>query len=58
MWRPPSISAISLALDELGERAQAIEHAEQALTILEQIEDPRATLVRAQLAAWREQTNT
>jgi tetratricopeptide (TPR) repeat protein len=48
---------MSLALDQLGERAQAIQHAEQALTILEQIEDPNAAKVRAQLAAWREQTN-
>ena len=49
---------MSLALDQLGEHAQAIQHAEQALTIFEQIEDPRAAQVRAQLAAWREQTNT
>jgi tetratricopeptide (TPR) repeat protein len=46
---------ISLGLDQLGERAQAIQYAEQALTIYEQIEDPRAAKVRAQLAAWREQ---
>ncbi len=49
---------MSLALDQLGERAQAIQHAEQALTIFEQIEDPYAAQVGAQLAAWREQTNT
>ena len=49
---------MSLALDQLGERTQAIQHAEQALTILEQIEDPNAAKVRAQLADWREQTNT
>ena len=48
---------MSLALDQLGERAQAIQHAEQALIIREQIEDPNAAKVRAQLAAWREQTN-
>ena len=48
---------MSLALDQLGERAQAIQFAEQALTIREQIEDPNAAKVRAQLAAWREQTN-
>jgi tetratricopeptide (TPR) repeat protein len=48
---------MSLALNQLGERAQAIQHAEQALTIYEQIEDPKAAKVRAQLAAWREQTN-
>ena len=49
---------MSLALDQLGERAQAIQHAEQALTIFEQVEDPNAAKVRAQLAEWREQTNT
>jgi tetratricopeptide (TPR) repeat protein len=49
---------ISLALDQLRERVQAIQHAEQALTIYEQIEDPATPKVRAQLAAWREQTNT
>jgi len=45
---------MSLLLDQLGERAQAIHHAEQALIIFEQIEDPNATKVRAMLAAWRE----
>jgi tetratricopeptide (TPR) repeat protein len=45
---------MSLVLDQLGKRAQAIQHAEQALTIREQIEDPNAAKVRAQLAAWRE----
>jgi hypothetical protein len=49
---------MSLALDRLGERAQAIQDAEPALTILEQIEDPNAAKVREQLAEWREQTNT
>jgi len=49
---------MSLTLDQLGERAQAIRYAERALTIFEQIEDPNAAQVRAQLAAWREQTNT
>jgi tetratricopeptide (TPR) repeat protein len=49
---------MSLALYKLGERAQAIQHAEQALTIYEQIEDPRIAKVRAKIAAWREQTNT
>jgi tetratricopeptide (TPR) repeat protein len=49
---------MSLTLDQLGERAQSIQHAEWALTIYEQIEDPNAAQVRAQLAAWREQTNT
>lgn len=49
---------MSLALDRLGERTQAIRHAEEALIIREQIEDPNAAQVRAQLAEWREQTNT
>jgi tetratricopeptide (TPR) repeat protein len=49
---------MSVALDQLGERAQAIQHAEQALIIREQLEDANAEKVRAQLAAWREQTDT
>jgi tetratricopeptide (TPR) repeat protein len=49
---------MSLALYKLGERAQAIQHAEQALIVREQIEDPRASTVRAELAVWREETNT
>ncbi|HEX7332224.1 MAG TPA: hypothetical protein VF290_12045 [Pyrinomonadaceae bacterium] len=49
---------MSLGLDQLGERAQAIQHAEQALIIQEQIEDPNAAQVREQLADWRGQTNT
>jgi len=49
---------MSLVLDQLGERAQAILYAEQAILIREQIEDPRAEQVRVQLAEWREQTNT
>jgi tetratricopeptide (TPR) repeat protein len=52
-----SLWNMSRALDQLGDRAQAIQYAEQALTIREQIEDPRAAQVRAQLAAWRAQTN-
>jgi len=42
-----------LALDRLGERAQAIAHAETALKIYEQIEDPHAGMVRGQLAKWK-----
>ncbi|HSE18742.1 MAG TPA: hypothetical protein VLB46_16920 [Pyrinomonadaceae bacterium] len=49
---------MSLALDQLGERREAIRHAEQAITIYEQIEDPYAAKVRAKLATWREQTDT
>ena len=44
-------------LDQLGERAQAIQHADQALTIFEQIEGPNADKVREQLATWRDQIN-
>lgn len=44
---------MSLALDKLGERAQAIDCAEAALKIREQIEDPNAPKVRAKLKAWR-----
>ena len=44
---------MSLALDQLGERAQAIAHAEAALKIYEQIEDRRADEVRKELAEWR-----
>jgi tetratricopeptide (TPR) repeat protein len=48
-----SLYAISHALNALGDRAQAIAHAEAALEIFEQIESPRAEVVRAQLARWR-----
>jgi tetratricopeptide (TPR) repeat protein len=48
--------SMSLALDELGERAQAIQHAELSLAIHDQIDDPYAEQVRAQLAAWREES--
>ena len=44
---------MSSALDQLGERAQAIANAEAALKIFEQIEDPNAAKVRKQLAEWR-----
>ena len=49
---------MSLALDGIGERGQAIQYAEQSLTIREQMEDPGATNVRAQLAAWRDETTS
>jgi hypothetical protein len=45
---------MSLALAQLGQRAQAIQHAEQSLAIFEQIEDPNTAKVRAKLAEWRE----
>jgi len=44
---------MGLVLDKLGERAQAIAHAEAALKIFEQIEDPNTSKVRVQLAEWR-----
>jgi hypothetical protein len=44
---------MALALDELGQRAPAIECAEAALQIFEQIESPYAGRVRDKLAAWR-----
>jgi tetratricopeptide (TPR) repeat protein len=44
---------LSLSLDRLGEFKKAITYAEQALALFEQIEDPDAARVRAQLAEWR-----
>ena len=44
---------MALALEELGDRAQAIACAEASLKIREEIEDPFAPQVRAKLAAWR-----
>jgi len=44
---------MSLSLNELGDRVQAIAHAEAALKIREEIEDPRAEKVRRQLAEWK-----
>ena len=46
---------MSLALDQLGDRAQAILDAKDALKIYEQIEHPSAGKVRNRLAEWREQ---
>lgn len=40
-------------LNKLGDRKQAIAHAEAALKIREQIESPYAAMVREQLEAWR-----
>lgn len=48
---------MSLILDQLGERARAIRCAEEALTIREQIEDPHAAQVRAQLEEWKASGN-
>jgi hypothetical protein len=44
---------MSRALDRLGDRKKAIEHAEAALKIKERIEDPTAARVRKQLEEWR-----
>jgi len=44
---------MSQALDRLGNRTEAILYAEQSLTIFEQVENPGAAIVRAQLDAWR-----
>jgi hypothetical protein len=44
----------SLALDALGDRPQAIAHAEMALQIFEQIESPYVDHVRRKLEQWRE----
>ena len=46
---------MSVAFDKLGERQQAIEHAEAALKIREQIEDPNAAKVRSKLEQWKKQ---
>lgn len=42
-----------LALDELGDRAKAIAHAEAALEIYERIESPAVEGLCAALARWR-----
>jgi hypothetical protein len=49
---------MSLALDKLGERTQAIAHAETALKIFEAIEDPNAGKVREQLEGGRRHSTT
>ena len=47
-----ALGNLSLAVNKLGDRKQAIEHAEAALTIFEQIEDPSAGKVRKQIEEW------
>ncbi len=47
----------SIALIELGNRAQAVIHADAALKIYKQIESPNADKVRDLLAQWREETD-
>jgi hypothetical protein len=44
---------MSVVLNELGERRQAIADAEAALKIFEQIGHPHAVTVRGQLESWR-----
>jgi hypothetical protein len=46
---------MSLSLDQLGKREQAVLHAEDALKILAQIESPYTEMVQGQLAEWRKQ---
>jgi hypothetical protein len=43
----------AMALNELGNRTEAIRRAEQALSILVSIESPDAEKVRRRLAAWQ-----
>jgi hypothetical protein len=49
---------MSLASDKLGERAQAIAHAETALKIFEAIEDPNARIGQRLLEGWRRTSAT
>ena len=44
---------MSLALDKLGQRPEAIDHAKAALEIFEQIESPDAEKARQKLAEWQ-----
>jgi len=45
---------MSLALDDLGDRKEAIKLAEASLNIREEIEDPFVPTVRKQFEEWRE----
>jgi transcriptional regulator len=45
---------MSRSLDNLGQRKEAIDQAEDALRIFEQIESPLAEKVRSKLAEWKE----
>ena len=47
-------SAMSLALDQLGNRTQAIECAKSALKIQEDIEDPYREKIKRKLQEWEE----
>ncbi|HWX42052.1 MAG TPA: tetratricopeptide repeat protein, partial [Blastocatellia bacterium] len=44
---------LSLALDEIGNRAEAVKNAEASLEIREQVDDPLAEKVREKLAEWK-----
>ncbi|MGO4883141.1 MAG: hypothetical protein ACLP59_20310 [Bryobacteraceae bacterium] len=44
---------MSLSLDQLGQRRNAIARAEEALPILVESNSPDATMVQEQLAEWR-----
>jgi tetratricopeptide (TPR) repeat protein len=48
-----SLFKISQTLDKLGYRSQAIDCAQKALQIFEQIESPKVEKVRLQLAEWQ-----
>ena len=45
---------LALALDQLGQRTEAIARAKEASGIFESIEDPDAEKVRRKLAEWQE----
>jgi len=47
---------MSLALHRLGKFVEAIQHAAQALMLLQQIEDPLSAIVRAKINTWREES--
>lgn len=53
-----SLFGMSLALNKLRQRVHAISHAEEALKIYEQIEDPDTVRVQEQLAKWRKEELT
>jgi len=46
---------MSLAMNGLGQHQKAIELAEAALKVFEEIEDPRAVKVRSALEEWKRQ---
>jgi hypothetical protein len=44
---------MAMALEKMGQRPEAIHRGEEALAILEAIEDPKAEMVRRKLDEWR-----